>query len=295
MEPQKNVSGKRVGRIQPGETAIPPAPFFSWPSTISKKGIPEPLAFQDQPSFPAESREGDATLMGTDGKESFTLSVVAHDVSTGQTVHLKSVSWSFSWQQTIDTSGIGGGGKGIVWAPSATGAPLMTDGVIARSAGRAWYYFQSEAAALAAGTEILLAKVSLAKAAGPDGATSLANTVAALSRLNPLFQLQVVAKETSSFVGSDTLSVTVKGRGEFTQRISVSKYAPNWVNFNLFTIFGSPEEIDKGITVSVTVLSDLISTAPGVASFKSMADLRSGRTVNTGSMGGGSYRLSATF
>ena len=295
VEPQKNVSGKRIGGIQPGETAIPPAPFFSWPHTIGKKNSTETLTFHDQPGFPAESRDGDAVLIGTDGHESFTLSVVARDVSTGQNVHLKSLSWSFSWQQTIDSSGIGGGGKGIVWTPSATGAPIMTDGVIARNAGRPWYDFQSEAAALAAGIDILLTNVSLAKAAGLDGATSLANTVAALRRLNPFFQLQVVAKKTSSFVGSDTLSVTVKGTGEITQKVSVSEVAPNWVNFNLLTIFGSPEEIDKGITVSVIVLSDVLSSAPGVASFKSIADLRSGSTVKTGSMGGGSYRLSATF
>lgn len=295
VEPQKNVSGKSIGGIRPGETANPPAPFFSWPRTISKKNIPETLTFHDQPSFPAESREGDATLIGTDGHESFTLSVVAHDVGTGQTVHLKSVTWSFSWQQTIDSSGTGGGGKGIVWAPSATGAPIMTDGVIARSAGRTWYDFQSEAAALAAPIDILLRNVSLAKAAGPDGVTSLANTVTALRRLNPFFQLQVVAETTSSIVGSDTLSVTVKGTGSITTRIAVSEDAPNSVGFNLLTIFGSPDEIDKGVTVSITVLSDILSSAPGVASFKSIADLRSGRTVKTGSMGGGSYRLSANF
>lgn len=129
-----------------------------------------------------------------------------HGATTGQVVHLGgSIAWQFSWKQAIDSSGAGHGGQGITWSVSPTGAPILTDGRTAYSAGLSWYDFPSLAAAQATSTRRLLENLGLTAAAGAVAEPSRTHTIAALKPRTPGFSVQARVAATASRGRSDGL------------------------------------------------------------------------------------------
>lgn len=248
----------------------------------------------DQPGFVLEAREQDGSvLMGTAGDEKFTLSVAAKPFNAGSATPIPNgtVDWSFSWNQSIDASGAGSGGGQITYK-SGTGEIVTSDGVVAKKAGIWWYDFQTKDEAMGHSAAVLIENLSLATAAGADGATALACTSEALKAKNPYFVATIETRTTSSLVGSDQLSVTLKGAG--ASQVSsipgtVDKPAP--IGFNLLSLFSDPVQFLSGITVSIEVSSDWREAKTGTVHFNSLGEMASGATVEAGSSPAGTYGI----